>query len=252
MFTAKRENRTRVSDDGERKWWLLTFNDMLTLLLTFFVLILSMSRMDPSKMREASGAVGSAFGIPGPEEKTEVRVFDPFILSSGEFSAGEQDRAAQGKADVGYQQFLKSRDSALQEINRSSGMNARTTPNGLSVRMDSALFFEDGAVQTGPRSETALAPVCALLKECQPFIRIEAYTNETPADREKYPTSWELAAARGAGVAHYLASACRAVPERVSVSGYAVKPASRVVKDGQGLPDRRIEVAVYFMEGERR
>jgi len=86
----------RDRDGGESQVgngvWLLTFNDMMTLLLTFFVLILSLSKLDVAKAKAVSDAVGMAFGVPGVAEKASVRVFDPFVFLPGRLSSTESKR----------------------------------------------------------------------------------------------------------------------------------------------------------------
>ncbi len=52
--------------------WMVTFSDMVTLLLTFFVLMLSMANMDQVKFEQASDSLAGAFGVLGSADKTEV------------------------------------------------------------------------------------------------------------------------------------------------------------------------------------
>ncbi len=236
--------------EGGGNRWLLTFNDMLTLLLTFFVMILSMSRMDAAKMGEASSAVGSAFGIWGVEEKTEMRVFDPFILSPGGFSPGDEKREA--GEDEGYGLFLQKRDAFFDRIHRGGGMKAQATPQGMSVEIESSLLFPDGSAGINAGGRAALQPLCGLLKGTRPTVRVGVRTNERPSDRERFPTSWELAAARGAQVAQVLVSQGGIPPDKVSLSGYGAAQPAQGAEGKRGNPRREIEITLYFTKVEGR
>ncbi len=70
--------------------WMVTFSDMVTLLLTFFVLMLSMANMDQVKFEQASDSLAGAFGVLGSADKTEVA--PPSVVS---FSPVNDDFNAQ-------------------------------------------------------------------------------------------------------------------------------------------------------------
>ncbi len=248
MSQVKKDSRMKVSD-AKGSIWLLTFNDMMTLLLTFFVLLLSMSRMDVTKMEEISGAVGSAFGLPGPEEKASVRVFDPFILSSAAFQSGDEGSVRPEKKENEYETFLKKRDEFIRRCNGQGRMAAKATANGVRISMGGSLVFQEGAAQIAAGGQEGLLAICSLLEGTRPGIRVEVFTSETPAQRERYPTSWELAVARGAGVAQFISARGGAAPDKISVSGYGVmKPAAGKAGGSPATQGGVVEVTLTFYE----
>lgn len=244
MGQAERDERTRVTDN-RGSVWLLTFNDMMTLLLTFFVLLLSMSRMDAARMEEISGAVGSAFGLPGPEEKASVRVFDPFILPPEAFpSGGRQERD-----EKAFERFILKRDDFIRRCSAQGRLTARAAADGVWIGMGASLVFPEGEVRLAGEGIAYLLAVCSLMEGARPRVRVTVFTEETPADRERHPTGWELAAARGAGVAQFLSSRGGVEPERISVSAYGVmKPAAAKAGGISGARGGVLEVAVTFYE----
>lgn len=248
MNHLKKDSRMRASE-AKGSIWLMTFNDMMTLLLTFFVLLLSLSKMDVAKMEEISGAVGSAFGLPGPEEKASVRVFDPFILSPEAFQAGQEQGAVPERKENEYEQFLKKRDAFIRRCSGHGRMAAKATANGVRISMGGSGVFPEGAARIAAEGQEDLLAVCSLLEGTRPYIRVEVFTGETPAQRERYPGSWELAVARGAGVAQFISSRGGVAPERISVSGYGVmKPAARKAGRSPATQGGVVDVTLTFYE----
>jgi chemotaxis protein MotB len=215
----RREKREQTSE-GAGGIWLLTFNDMMTLLLTFFVLILSMSRVDFSKVEEASTAVGNAFGLPGKEEKTEVRVFDPFIFSSGADGAAGERNAGAAQRDDGRDRFLEKRDAFIGLHRGRSGVTAQTIPQGVRVTIDKGILFPEGEAQFRTARPQDLSDLCDLLEGARVSVRVSAGADETPADGARFPSGWELAAARAARVAEFMVSQGGTDPSNLSVSAY--------------------------------
>ncbi|HRR42309.1 MAG TPA: OmpA family protein, partial [Syntrophales bacterium] len=80
------------------------------------------------------------------------------------------------------------------------------------------------------------------------LAKVEVYTGEVPADRQHFPSCWELAASRGAVVADYLASH-GAEPDRVAVSGYGIAKPAKTGQRGRGTSAGSVEVTLTYHEG---
>ena len=226
----------------------MTFNDMMTLLLTFFVLLISLSKLDVAKAKAASDAVGAAFGVPGVAEELSVRVFDPFVFSPGAFEFDEKQTGQDVALRDGAGRFIEKRDELVRRFKGGGALSVEASPKGVMISADGAALFKAGSAEPAAEMQAILAPVCPLLEEAGLFAKVEVYTDEAPADRQRFPSCWELAASRGAVVADYLVSH-GAEPDRVAVSGYGIAKSAKPGQRGRGTSAGSVEVTLTYHEG---
>jgi len=242
----------RDRDGGESQVgngvWLLTFNDMMTLLLTFFVLILSLSKLDVAKAKAVSDAVGMAFGVPGVAEKASVRVFDPFVFSPGAFEFDGKQAGQDAPLRDGEGRFIEKRDEFIRSFDGEGALSAESVPGGLRIVLDGAFLFEAGSADPAAEMQATIAPVFPLLETAGLFVKVEAYANEVPVDKSRFPSCWELAASRGAVVAEHLVSH-GADPERTAVSGYGVVKRTKTGISKRGAASGSVEITLTYREG---
>jgi chemotaxis protein MotB len=249
----------RQSEDAGGKW-LLTFNDMVTLLLTFFVLILSMSKLDAPKLKEAASSMRSVFNLTERGEKERVTVFTPFVIPLGRgipmdeaSQAFERERVDLAERINREAQMIAEKiekgTAAVPEAGPPSGeplMEARVVEDGVSVSLGEKLLFETGKVEIGGKIP-ALDALSVILKETDCRIRVEGNTDEIPISTEQFPSNWELSVARAVNVVKYLVSPGGISPERLSAAGYAdSRPRVEVVNDGSRELNRRVDILLML------
>ena len=248
----------RSEDEGGK--WLLTFNDMVTLLLTFFVLILSMSKLDAPKLKEAASSMRSVFNLTERGEKEKVTVFTPFVIPLGRgipmdeaSQAFERERVDLAERINREAQMIAEKiekgTAAVPEAGPPSGeplMEARVVKDGVSVSLGEKLLFETGKVEIGGKIP-ALDALSVILKETDCRIRVEGNTDEIPISTEQFPSNWELSVARAVNVVKYLVSPGGISPERLSAAGYAdSRPRVEVVNDGSRELNRRVDILLML------
>jgi len=220
-------------EDSEEKGgkWLTTFNDMVTLLLTFLVLVLSLSVTDESKLEQAAYAMRAVFDI-SKLKKEEVRVFTPFVIP------------IRNKAMI----FENKKRELAERVNKAAGgpegiMDARVIKEGISVTIGEKLLFETGMAEIEERNRHALKDFCTILKKTDCRIRVEGHTDDVPINTPRFPSNWELSTARAVNTVRYFISEGGILPERLSAAGYAdSKPLFPNVSDHNRELNRRVEV----------
>ena len=223
-------NKHEDSEDKGGKW-LLTFNDMVTLLLTFLVLVLSLSETDKAKLAEVSYAISAVFEMP-KLKKEEVSVFTPFVIP------------IRNKAMI----FENKKRELAKRINKAAGghegiMDATVIKEGISVTIGEKLLFETGMAEIEKRNNPAFKVLCPILKKTLCQIRIEGHTDDVPISNKQFASNWELSTARAVNVVKYFISEGGILPERLSAAGYAdSKPLSPNVSDHNREINRRVEV----------
>lgn len=213
--------------------WLLTFNDMITLILTFFVLILSMSDMDKPSIDQISQSVSEVFGVGG--------IRKPLVTP----------RTSQPSADRGQIQAEKNPEISRMAIQIASlpGMEAQTTPGGIRIAMNEKVLFAPESEVLTESSQQVLLALAPILRKAKASITVEGHTDNRPIVNERFPSNWELSTARAVSVVTFLVEKGGIAPERLYAVGYGdARP--RVGNDDmqQRQMNRRVEINLKFQD----
>lgn len=211
--------------------WMSTFSDMMSLLLTFFVLLLSMASMDKKKIKQAIGSLQGALGVLEGGQKTEMGKEE--IMSRMDFV----DKMKQKVKTVS-----KSIKDYIQKAKLSSKVSVVKTEKGISIRiMDSVLFKPGGAVLEKGASPL-LIKLAAVMKDSPYNILVEGHTDDIPINTAKFPSNWDLSSERAiAVVKFFLAEDIK--PSKLAASGYAqYHPLVPNITPENRAKNRRVEV----------
>lgn len=213
--------------------WLATFADMATLLLAFFVMLLSFSSIQESKFNEAVHSLKGAFGVmqspPTVIEQEEVVVPTP------------QESELQ---EILYE-FGEFRE-ALAEEGLEKEVELTVRPDGVSVRINSTFLFHPARAVLKGASMPTLEKLAATLRRFPNVVRVEGHTDNIPISGELFPSNWELSTARSLAVLRVLEK--RGVsPSRLSAVGYAEhRPVAGNETEEGRRQNRRTEIFVEF------
>lgn len=245
--------------------WMNTFADMMSLLLTFFVLLLSFANMDIVRFREAMSSIQNAL-LGGPTAMKEVPQTAVVELSQTSHTSlvqtqrevqenppsgtGEPETAATkvvtSTTDL---EALASIEQMLREQELIGMAEAEATARGVIIRVKGQLFFEAGSAELLERSYPMLNEIGAILLAFPYNITVEGHTDDQPIHTERFPSNWELSTARAISVMRYL-SERRGVPAaRMGVAGYAdIHPVVPNDSPEHRAANRRVEFV--FHKGE--
>lgn len=194
--------------------WLLTYADLITLLLAFFIILYAMSKSDYHKMYDLSRALSSAFHASQGGNKDVMPPSDPSVLKGG-FSVLPESAQMMQLQEQLEKQIAKENGPQGME-----GVNTTLTERGLVVSLASSAFFESGEADLRPEARGVLASVAKNLIKSGRNIMIEGHTDNTPITTARYPSNWELSTARATTVVRWLIAAYHLPPDRLSASGY--------------------------------
>ncbi len=183
--------------EAEIPAWVVTFADLATLLLTFFVLILSFSNMDVVKYRELVGSMAERFGVSD--------------LTSGSYQAVSQGEMADVDSNISAasssprEKLVNVVHDAVVREGHQGSASITSTDEGVRVRMKSRLLFKAGTAELNPKGVGFLDSVVGLLSGNKNlFLVVEGHTDSTKVRSAQYPSNWELSVIRASTVLQYL------------------------------------------------
>lgn len=177
-----------------RERWAIPFADLLLLLLAVFAVLYAASSVDSSKYRATARALARAF------DGTQTTTADP--------------RARQ------LSKLASDLERVLAPLSTAGLVSVRRIDLGVEVEISNDLMFESGRAELEPSARAALEALAVPLGAIDGYIRIEGHTDDVPIAVTRYPSNWELSAARAAAVVRTLTD--RGIrPERLTVVGHA-------------------------------
>ncbi|MCK4304450.1 MAG: OmpA family protein [Candidatus Eisenbacteria sp.] len=213
--------------------WVVTFGDMMSLLLCFFVILLSFSTMDVVRFRSLVGSLKSALGS---KDAIAAKVITgkTTAVSLGENQPGRQSMAEEELEHELVTAVLKEGMTGEATLNR--------TDRGLVLRVRGNVLFETGSANILPQSMRLLRRVAWICRRFTRKVYIEGHTDNLPLRSEQYPSNWELSSARASAVVRYMLDMELLPPEKFVASGFAatVPIASNTTARGREK-NRRVE-----------
>jgi chemotaxis protein MotB len=245
-MARKKKEEPEKPENSER--WLLTYSDMITLLMVFFVVMYALSKVETTKYQSLSDSLSEAFsGMPGIQSGE----------GGGGHSAAERNvplRAAPGtglspKASSNKTPFRERATSTLKANINDGTMRVSTEARGVVVALSGDVFFAKGDVSLNAESLSKLEQVADLLRSVSQDIVVEGHTDTTPVERsERYASNLMLSAARAVSVAEALEML--GVPkERISAAGYGDSRPLKTNDTPEGRAyNRRVDILIKFEE----
>ena len=225
---AKRE-RTPIKTDG----WVLTFGDLISLMLTFFVLIVSMSTLDELTLKEISQQALVGTSIFDQGSNTDMAITP--VEAQRAVSMQEMMLAARQKANL-----------VLSQSDWQGKVRARVVKDKFMLSLPSSVLFNEGSANLKEEDIVILRRLARLLASTPGHIRVEGHTSsDSVAVGSIFPDAWSLSLARAASVLHVL-EAEGVSHSRLSLAGYG--PSKPVATIG-GLfghgKNRRVDIILF-------
>jgi len=231
-MAARREKKPqeKIKTDG----WVATFGDLISLMLTFFVLLVSMSTMDDLTLKEISSAFSAAgMSVFDNASNTDIKV-QP-VQSQRTVSMQELMLAARQKAH-----------RVLQNSVWEHKVRAIVSKDQVTLRLPDAVLFEAGQATLKQQDIIILRRLARLFASMPGHIRVEGHTGpgSLPAD-SPFSDAWNLSLARAASVLHVLESE-GVHRSRLSLVGYGPsKPISTDATPYGRNKNRRVDIVLY-------
>jgi chemotaxis protein MotB len=235
MAGGKNKQHQEEPENAER--WLLTYADLITLLLGLFVILYAMSNIDKAKYHDFIQAFGSTLGgktiLPGQK--------GVFPHHQPEKKEGEKSKTEK-KSKIN--KISRELAKLLEEQIASGQVKIIDTPEGVSLHLRDLLFFETGKADIRTEAIPLLDKIVLFLENFSNYIRVEGHTDDVPIKTHEFPTNWHLSIARAMNIGYYIIEQ-GITPQRVSISGYSeYHPIVPNTSEENREKNRRVEIVI--------
>ena len=220
----------RNQDQNSNAGWLTTFNDMITLMMVFFVLLFSLGSMDLKRFKHFQNALQSAMGVLYEGRSAPIKpVGDESLPETS--PSGDADRQQQ--------------ENTLQSLSDTEGLEAQYTSRGLELILNDQLLFHSGSARLTPDGLNMLAKIGKVIQPLNRYIRVDGHTDNVPISTARYPSNWELSTARAIAVVKYFIEQGGIAPQMLSAAGYgAARPRFANDSPAHRTGNRRVEILI--------
>lgn len=199
--------KKRPPDEDSSGSWLQTYGDLMSLLLCFFILIVSFSNTEIVKLRKAFTSLHGALGV------MPQHAIIPPANQKPMPDLNDYQRMIIMKTLQGLTKFLYEND-IYEEV------GIELTSKGIRLRISSPLLFELGGADLKSEIRPVLSKLAELTKSWPSQIRIEGHTDDLPIHTSQYPSNWELSSDRAMRVLKYFEDQ-GSDPSKLAAVGYA-------------------------------
>jgi chemotaxis protein MotB len=253
--------------------WLLTYADMITLLMVLFIVMFAISQVDQRKFAALKDGLAAGFGaksafdggtgalqdngqansvinvapeIPAAPTSAAQRTAIREAMATADRARAQAELAHAQRQVEDFHALQRRITAALRERRAGAGVRFSIDERGLVVTIvtSSVVFPGDSAVllPAGRRILDAIGPA---LRPLPNSIEVDGHTNQLPVPTRAYPSAWELSTARASTVVRYLSDRLGVPPNRLSAAGYAGERPLYPPRDPRAVTlNRRVEIVV--------
>jgi len=213
-------------------FWMTTFGDVMTLLVTFFVLLISMSEVRMEKFKDAISNFQRQPGI---------------LAGRNAVTSLDETTASNARSrDEQYEELLEE----LEQNGLEEKIQANLTDEGIHIVIADSLMFRTGEARLIEPSQTVLRMLADILNDEVESVVVEGHTDDRPIHTRRFPSNWELSTARAASSVRFLQENAPGYdPSRFKAVGYASNQprASNETSEGRAR-NRRVEIMLKWRQ----
>ncbi|MGI9261891.1 MAG: flagellar motor protein MotB [Woeseiaceae bacterium] len=244
--------------------WVMTFADLMTLLMCFFVLLLAFSEMDAAKFKELSGSMKDAFGVqteievrtipkgtsvvarefsPGKPEPTALNEVRQFTIDSNQNSLDALERRKKDEEDT--EAHAKRIRAALKDEIENGDVAVQTDGAKVIIHVLENASFDSGLADVRTQFKPVLDKIAGLIDNNSGMVTVSGHTDNVPISNARFRSNWELSTSRAVSVAHQLLQKADIDPDRFIVSGHAdTRPRADNDTSDNRAKNRRVDISI--------
>ena len=260
-------SRKKVEEASEgAPEWMLTYSDLVTLLLTFFILLFSMATIDKQKFEEIANSLRSTFMRNSNGEAFSFNKGKDVVSLVEENNSTDQEesernnqpkdkqRDQQEQQETKAEQAQKAQklknvqehlEEAIAKLNLQDYVSVIEEKYSLILRIDSVILFDLGSADIKASGREIMLKIGGMLKELDHEIMIQGHTDNLPIKTPLFPTNWELSTKRATNVVIYLVDKCGLPAEKLTATGNGeFRPIRPNDSEENRQKNRRIDIVI--------
>lgn len=192
---------------------MVTFGDMMSLLLTFFIMLLSFANMDMIKYKEVLGSVEKAFGV-------QTKVYQ--LGKPGGLQSPIKMESAQNESEARKDILVQLLNTKTYEENLQNNIFIVKDKMGVRMEIAGSVMFAPGKTELLPSAIRLFQKLIPIMQETLYKVSVEGHTDNAPLTGNPiYPSNWELSSARAGTVVRFFITEGQLDPRRFSAVGRA-------------------------------
>lgn len=233
---------------GEKKAnherWLLTYSDLITLLMIFFIVMYSFSNVDKEKYRQVVYGLNKAMGSGGGKNILGIDAG----VQLDENWVPENTNVVLMQEENKLEQVKKTIDVYLKESGLSENVETKIEERGLVLSFKDSLFFDSGKADIKVDQVKKLVEIGKILNQpilSDSYFRVEGHTDNVPINTFMFKSNWDLSVIRASNVAQLLIAQSGIKPDRISATGYGeYRPRADNNTEAGRSSNRRVDILI--------
>ncbi len=203
-----------ILDDNEERGWLVTYADLMTLLLVFFILLYSISSLNMEKFKRAIQSIQVSLGETNPRVGLLTLVNAP---DSKDQNFTVEDLTSLRARE---QEMLESLNEVIADKNQSENILVYANDGKITIQIRGAVLFASGSARFNEMAKPILDEIVNIIQSYPEYkANIKGHTDDVPIETAQFPSNWELSAVRATTVLKYLITS-GVNPHRLTATGY--------------------------------
>jgi len=258
--------RMRKKENSGAPKWMVTYSDMVTLVLVFFILLFSMSQIDLHKFESITQSFQSRAVL--DFLPSTVPADDEFPSNNGTGGSGviaDDEKEEPNLEDL--MEYLEDWEKKAEVNNRlytdvqdflhteelGDVISATQTDEGVILVLQDNILFDPGKAEILDSGRDFLNKVAHLINDITNIVRVEGHTDNRPMSSYRYPSNWELSGARAGSVVRYLIEEHGIDEERFLIAGYGeTRPVAPNDTAENQSKNRRVEIVILNANSETK
>ncbi|WP_434577674.1 OmpA/MotB family protein [Thermoanaerobacterium thermosaccharolyticum] len=226
----------RFDDNDEKKVsnerWLLTYSDMITLLMIFFIVLYTISTVNSQKFQQIAASLG--------------KTFDGTNYVVGQYSGNSILDSIKTTNNTSTDNTIESQlDKLIKQNNLQNMVTYKVDERGFVISLNDTLLFDTGSADVKPDQKATLIKIGNILKAMPNYIRVEGYTDNVPINNSQFHSNWELSVIRATNVVEILVNDVKIDPAKISAVGYGeYRPIVPNDSDKNRQLNRRVDIVI--------
>lgn len=229
-------------DEPTGNEWMGTYSDMVTLLMTLFVLLYSMSSVDAEKVK----AIATAFSVLNGKAADSILQYDKYE-GSQPIVGGESkvENTIEQSENIDNRTMYEAVSDFIKENQLDSTIDISQNEKGVVLQLKDNILFESGQADLKSESSQVLDKINTLISTMPNGVVIEGHTDNVPISNSKFKDNWDLSSIRATNVLRYFTEVKHQDPSKFRAAGYGeYKPLKENTSDENRAQNRRVNILI--------